>query len=132
MTRASRFRIQVPEAHPLTRADWKAIDALGIRRLANDSRAVKPGDTFVAYPGYAHDGRAFIGKAIAGGAASVLWERTGFSWKRDWQLPNLGLRNLRRHGGEIASRVYGRPSARLTMIGAGVPQVRLQRLVLAR
>ena len=117
MTRASRFRIQVPGASALTRADWKAIDALGIRRLANDSRAVKPGDTFVAYPGYAHDGRDYIGQAIAGGATSVVWERAGFSWKRDWQLPNLGLRNLRRHGGEIASRVYGRPSARLRMIG---------------
>ena len=117
MTRVSRFKIQAPGASPLTRADWKAIDALEIRRLANDSRAVKPGNTFVAYPGFSHDGRDYIGQAIANGAASVLWERAGFAWNRDWRLPNLGLRNLRRHGGEIASRVYGRPSARLRMIG---------------
>jgi UDP-N-acetylmuramoyl-L-alanyl-D-glutamate--2,6-diaminopimelate ligase len=117
VTRGSRFKIQAPGASPLTRADWKSIDALGIRRLANDSRAVKPGDTFVAHPGYSHDGRDYIGQAIAGGAASVLWERAGFEWNREWQVPNLGLRNLRRHAGEIASRVYGRPSARLRIIG---------------
>ena len=26
--------------------DWKAVDALGVVRLACDSRAVKPGDTY--------------------------------------------------------------------------------------
>jgi UDP-N-acetylmuramoyl-L-alanyl-D-glutamate--2,6-diaminopimelate ligase len=88
-----------------------------MRRLTNDSRAVRPGDTFVAYPGLARDGRDYIGQAVAGGAASVLWERAGFEWNRDWRLPNLGLDDLRRHAGEIASRAYGRPSTRLTMIG---------------
>jgi UDP-N-acetylmuramoyl-L-alanyl-D-glutamate--2,6-diaminopimelate ligase len=102
---------------PLTRDEWKAIDALGIRRLTNDSRALRRGDTFVAYPGLARDGRDYIGQAVAGGAASVLWERAGFEWNRDWRLPNLGLDDLRRHVGEIASRACGRPSARLTMIG---------------
>jgi len=117
VTRGSRFKVQAPGANPQTRDDWKAIDALGIRRLANDSRAVKPGDTFVAYPGYSRDGRDYIGQAIANGAASVLWERAGFAWNREWRLPNLGLRNLRRHAGEIASRVYGHPGAKLRMIG---------------
>ena len=117
MTRGTRFKRRRSDASPLTRADWKAIDGLGIRRLTNDSRAVRPGDTFVAYPGYARDGRHFIGAALAGGAASVLWERAGFEWDREWRSPNLGLRNLRRHAGEIASRVHGRPSARLRMIG---------------
>jgi UDP-N-acetylmuramoyl-L-alanyl-D-glutamate--2,6-diaminopimelate ligase len=101
----------------LTRADWDAIDALGIRRLTNDSRAVRRGDTFVAYPGTARDGRDFIDPALAGGAASVLWERAGFEWDRQWRRPNVGVKDLRRHAGEIASKVYGHPSARLTMIG---------------
>jgi UDP-N-acetylmuramoyl-L-alanyl-D-glutamate--2,6-diaminopimelate ligase len=101
----------------LTRADWNALDALGIRRLTNDSRAVRPGDTFVAYPGLSRDGRDFIDAALAGGAASVLWERSGFEWNRRWRQPNLGLKDLRRHAGEIASEICGRPSARLTVIG---------------
>lgn len=99
------------------RLDRKAIEALGIRRLTNDSRAVRPGDTFVAYPGELRDGRDFIPQAIANGAASVLWERAGFEWNPRWRAPNLSLRDLRRHAGEIASRVYGRPSARLRVIG---------------
>ena len=45
--------------------DWKAIEALGISRITNDSRAVQPGDTFVAYPGAARDGRDYIAQALA-------------------------------------------------------------------
>lgn len=101
----------------LTRADRAAIEALGVRRLVNDSRAVRPGDTFVAYPGQARDGRDYIAQAIANGAASVLWERAGFEWNAQWRAPNLGVRDLRRHAGEIASRLHGRPSGRLRMIG---------------
>ena len=97
--------------------NWKAIDALGIRRLTNDSRQVRPGDTFVAYPGETQDGRAYIAQAIARGAAHVLWDAAGFRWRRAWRVPNLGVKDLRRHAGEIAGRVYGHPSSRLTMIG---------------
>ncbi len=100
-----------------TRLDWKAIGALNARRLVNDSRVVRPGDTFVAYTGESHDGRDYIPQAIANGAANVLWERAGFEWNPRWRVPNLGLRELRRHAGEIANRVYGRPSARLQVIG---------------
>ncbi len=97
--------------------DWKAIDALDIRKLVNDSRQVRPGDTFVAYPGETRDGRAYISQAIANGAAHVLWETGGFRWRRTWRVPNVGVKDLRRHAGEVASRIYRRPSARLWMIG---------------
>jgi len=100
-----------------TRLDWKAVEALGVTRLVNDSRAVKPGDTFVAYPGVTRDGRDYIAQAVASGAASVLWERAGFERDRRWRVPNLGVRELRRHAGEIASRLHGRPSRRLRLIG---------------
>ena len=101
----------------LAPADWKAIEALGVRRLTNDSRALEPGDTFVAYPGQARDGRDFIAQALANGAASVLWERGRFQWDPRWRLPNHGVPELRRHAGEIASRVYGNPSSRLRVVG---------------
>ena len=84
-----------------THLDWKAIEALGIKRLTNDSRAVRPGDTFVAYPGESRDGRDYIAQAIANGAANVLWERAGFEWNPRWRVPNLGLRELRRHAGAL-------------------------------
>lgn len=112
-----RIQEQGSSASRLTEAGWKAIEALPVRRLVNDSRAVKPGDTFVAYPGHARDGRDYIAQAVANGAAAVLWERTGFRWNPQWRVANLGVPGLRRHAGEIASRLHGRPSRRLRVIG---------------
>ncbi|MGQ0749894.1 MAG: UDP-N-acetylmuramoyl-L-alanyl-D-glutamate--2,6-diaminopimelate ligase [Betaproteobacteria bacterium] len=101
----------------LSRSAITALNTLPIRRLVTDSRAVQPGDTFVAFPGEVRDGRHYIGQAIARGAASVLWERRGFAWDPAWKIPNYGVLTLRRRAGEIASQVYGRPSAKLWMIG---------------
>jgi UDP-N-acetylmuramoyl-L-alanyl-D-glutamate--2,6-diaminopimelate ligase len=102
---------------PETGLDWKAIESLNVRRLVNDSRAVRPGDTFVAYPGHARDGRDYIAQAVANGAASVLWEQAGFRWNTRWRVANLGVRGLRHHAGGIASRLHGLPSRRLQVIG---------------
>jgi UDP-N-acetylmuramoyl-L-alanyl-D-glutamate--2,6-diaminopimelate ligase len=100
-----------------TGLDWKTVESLGVRRLINDSRAVRPGDTFVAYPGQSRDGRDYIAQAIANGAASVLWERAGFRWDPRWRVPNFGVPALRHQAGGIASCVHGRPSRRLWVIG---------------
>jgi len=94
-----------------------ALEALHIKRLVTDSRRVNPGDTFVAFPGESHDGRHYIPQALAQGAASVLWEKRNYAWDPAWRVPNLGVPDLRRESGVIASRVYGRPSARLWMVG---------------
>lgn len=88
-----------------------------ITRLVTDSRAVEPGDTFIAYPGSKVDGRQFIRQAIANGANAVIWEAHGFSWNEAWQLPNLAVADLRHHAGEIADHVYGSPSQKLWVVG---------------
>ena len=85
--------------------------------LTADSRAVKMGSVFVAYPGTARDGRAFIGEAIVRGAAAVIWEFEGFEWDERWDVPNLGVRNLRGRISEIAGHVFGQPSDALWMAG---------------
>ena len=85
--------------------------------ITADSRKVVPGSLFLAYPGEHHDGRAFIQDAIARGAAAVVWERQGFDWNADWQVPNLPVEKLRERCGEVASSFYGQPSQRLWMIG---------------
>jgi UDP-N-acetylmuramoyl-L-alanyl-D-glutamate--2,6-diaminopimelate ligase len=97
--------------------DWAAVDALGIRRLTSDSRMLRAGDTFVAYPGEARDGRDFIAQAVRAGASSVLWDASDFKWKSSWRVGQLAVPQLRRKAGCIASHVYGRPSSRLWMIG---------------
>ncbi len=99
------------------RSTLRAIDELGVERLATDSRQVKAGDTFVAYPGESRDGRDYIQHALTSGAASVLWEKRDFAWNPAWRVPNLGVANLRQRAGAIASHVYGLPSATLWVIG---------------
>jgi UDP-N-acetylmuramoyl-L-alanyl-D-glutamate--2,6-diaminopimelate ligase len=103
----------------LHRLDPAALAALGLRvtRLQSDSRCVQRGDTFVAYPGERHDGRDFITQAIAAGATSVLWEATGFCWRRDWRIPNVAVADLRMRVGELASALHGYPSRALWMVG---------------
>jgi len=78
---------------------------------------VKLGSIFVAYPGTAQDGRAFIPEAIARGAAAVIWERRGFEWEERWEIPDLGVEGLRGRLSEIAGHIYGNPSEQLLMIG---------------
>jgi len=84
-----------------------------IRGLSADSRALRAGDAFVAYPGASADGRRYIQEAIARGAVAVLWERDGFSWDEAWRVPNIAVDGLRSMAGEIAHEVYGRPSEKL-------------------
>src|SRR5207253_931915 len=72
---------------------------------------------FAAYPGTALDGRDFIPDAIARGAAAVLWERASFTWDERWEVPNLGIEDLRAKISEIAGHVFGNPSESLWMAG---------------
>ncbi|MBC8021811.1 MAG: UDP-N-acetylmuramoyl-L-alanyl-D-glutamate--2,6-diaminopimelate ligase [Burkholderiales bacterium] len=85
--------------------------------LTADSRNVKMGSIFVAYPGSVQDGRAYISEAIARGATAVIWEMSGFSWKEAWEIPNLGVENLRERISEIAGHLYGNPSDSMWMAG---------------
>ncbi len=85
--------------------------------LTADSRRAGPGIAFAAYPGTAHDGRAFIPQAIAAGAPAVLWEEDHFLWDPAWPVPNLAVPGLKSRIGEIAACVYGDPASRLSMIG---------------
>ncbi|HWU84772.1 MAG TPA: Mur ligase domain-containing protein, partial [Rhodocyclaceae bacterium] len=50
---------------------------VAVYSLASDSRAVEPGDVFLAYPGELSDGRAYIGAALERGAAAVVYEARG-------------------------------------------------------
>ncbi len=84
--------------------------------LRTDSRQVQPGDAFIAWPGYARDGREFVADALAAGAATCLVEeadvdRFGFVDARVASLPGLKART-----GEIAAAFFGRPTEALDVI----------------
>jgi len=100
--------------------DFKLLDALPVKvtNLANDSRQVQAGDTFLAYPGERIDGRTYIPQAIVNGANAVLWESRGqFVWDPAWPVANLPVPNLREKTGVLAAEVYGQPSRKLCVIG---------------
>ena len=71
-----------------------------ITRISYDSRTTAPGDVFVAMTGFAADGHAYIGKAMAAGAAAVADEAyfaactAAIRQTRAWtvgELENLGF-----------------------------------------
>ena len=85
--------------------------------LCADSRALAPGEVFVAYPGARADGRRFIADAVARGASAVLWERQGPAGEMAIALPNVAVDDLQSLSGWIAHLVYGRPSEKLWTVG---------------
>ena len=85
--------------------------------ICADSRVLRAGDLFVAYPGASADGRRYIAEAVGRGAPAVLWEREGFSWDESWRVPNIGVEGLRALAGDLAHEVYGRPSEKLWLAG---------------
>ena len=95
------------------------LGALGIAPtgVADDSRQVRPGDVFLAYPGDLADGRRFIPEAIAQGAIAVIWQAGGdFAWNPVWTAANLQVDGLRSLAGPLAHLVCGEPSASLSLI----------------
>ncbi|MFD4395716.1 UDP-N-acetylmuramoyl-L-alanyl-D-glutamate--2,6-diaminopimelate ligase [Kitasatospora sp. NPDC058478] len=85
--------------------------------VTHDSRAVRPGDVYVAFPGANHHGAAFAAQAAAAGAAALLTDPAGAELAAGTGLPLLVVDRPRARMGELAAAVYGRPSERLLMIG---------------
>lgn len=85
--------------------------------VADDSRQVRPGDVFLAYPGDLADGRRYIPDALARGAVAVLWQAGGdFCWNSAFTAANFDVANLRALAGPLAHRVHGHPSEGLSLI----------------
>ncbi len=85
--------------------------------LANDSRRVRPGDVFLAYPGARDDGRDHIAQAVAAGAAAVIAEPGPKVDGGGTAVPVLTVPDLARRTGELAHLIYGRPSEQLWLAG---------------
>lgn len=92
---------------------------LGVKASAlnADSRLVREGDVFVAFPGTRADGRRFIADAVSRGAAAVLWEHQGFAWDEGVHVTNIEVDNLQDISGYLAHFVFGRPSEKLRLVG---------------
>lgn len=92
--------------HPV--ADWLKRHAPQAQ-LSADSRAIRRGDVFFAYPGEAADGRRFIAQAIENGAGAVVHEAADYVWDEKCTLPHLAVSDLKNQVGAIANDFYGQP-----------------------
>ena len=84
---------------------------LEIGEVRYDSRAVRPGDLFVAIRGFATDGHQYIAKALAQGAAAVVCEEAGAG------VPAVVVADSRVALAEIAANRFGHPADAMTMVG---------------
>ena len=83
-----------------------------IRNIAYDSRAVQPGDLFVAVEGFASDGHRFIPMALEKGAAAVLCTRAP-----EGDIPYVLTDDTRKGLALVSAAYFGRPAEKLKMIG---------------
>jgi UDP-N-acetylmuramyl-tripeptide synthetase len=89
----------------------------GARALTTDSRHVRAGDAFIAWPGYAVDGRQFVPQALAAGASACVVEADGAAAFASTDADAVAaLRDLKASTGALASGFLGEPSKRLNVI----------------
>ncbi len=99
--------VDFPFSHPSNLPDVE------INGIVIDSRAVKPGNLFVAMRGRDTDGHNYIQKAIDNGAAAIVGDRelSGFT------VPYIQLENARHSLTWLAAAFHGFPARKLTVIG---------------
>jgi UDP-N-acetylmuramoyl-L-alanyl-D-glutamate--2,6-diaminopimelate ligase len=83
-----------------------------IKSVHYRSQSVTPGGLFVAIPGHTADGHAFIGDAVARGAAAVIAERPVHI-----PVPCVRVADSRRALAQISAGFYQNPSNALSLIG---------------
>lgn len=84
-----------------------------VRGVRHDSRAVQPGELFVAMAGARMDGARFAADAVRRGAVAVAAERE----LGDLSIPQLVVRDARRALPRLAHQAYGDPTAGLRVVG---------------
>ena len=97
------------------------VEAVTVTGVTLDSRAVQPGDLWVAAPGATTHGATFVATAVEQGAAAVLTDADGVERCRAGLggapgLPVLVVASPRRAVGRLAARVYGDPTAALRLL----------------
>ena len=94
-----------------------------IQGLSLDSRAIMPGDMFLACAGTQVHGLHYAEQAIQRGAVAVVWEADGVhqpdaALQRKYQAVTwVAAANLGQQAGVIAERFYGAPSRAMTVFG---------------
>lgn len=85
-----------------------------INKIEYDSRQIKPGDLFVAIPGFKEDGHEYIHSALKNGAIGVVAQRDGdYKPKVKVMVPDA-----REALALLSCRFFDSPSEKLKVVGA--------------
>lgn len=91
-----------------------------VSNLVLDSRQIKPGDVFIALPGYAVDGRQYINSAINAGTVAVFAETATesdvVSCEYRANIPVIYIPALSQRVSELAGLFFQHPSKQLKVI----------------
>jgi len=107
---------------PTQAAEWLRQHVTG--DLCTDSRAIQKGDGFIAWPGMATDGRAYVASAFEQGATACLVEaEDSLQWHSAWQVATgkvptqvAAYPGLKADTGWIADAYYEQPSHALKVL----------------
>lgn len=84
--------------------------------LQTDSRKVRAGDGFIAWPGAATDGRQYVTSALAQGAAACVVEQVGVDGYPFESERVAAYTGLKAASGPIAAAYYEQPSQQLDVL----------------
>jgi UDP-N-acetylmuramoyl-L-alanyl-D-glutamate--2,6-diaminopimelate ligase len=92
---------------------------LEVSGICSDSRKVTPGAMFIAVKGHDSDGHAFIGNALAAGAAAIVYEDEGAvsEYSENTCAAFVRVEDSRRAVAMMAAAFYDNPSRKLTLVG---------------
>jgi UDP-N-acetylmuramyl-tripeptide synthetase len=99
---------------PQAAAQWLSARVTG--QLRTDSRQVRPGDGFLAWPGAAVDARQHVAGALAAGASACLVERMGIDAFSFDDARIASYAGLKVASGPIASVWFCEPSSALAVL----------------
>ncbi|HET9623844.1 MAG TPA: UDP-N-acetylmuramoyl-L-alanyl-D-glutamate--2,6-diaminopimelate ligase, partial [Kofleriaceae bacterium] len=91
--------------------------AVTVRAVRSDSRAVEPGDVYVAVRGLRADGHAFVAAAIERGAAAVVVEHEIDREIAGAAVPQVIVSNGAHALGVLVGRALGDPAHAMTLVG---------------
>ena len=97
----------------LPRAKVRGDADISIEAITCDSRQVRPGSLFVAYPGVTLDGHAYIPQALSGGAVAVVAERK----MRELRVPLVVVPDGREALAHLSAAWHGFPARELIVVG---------------
>ncbi|MEN1944733.1 UDP-N-acetylmuramoyl-L-alanyl-D-glutamate--2,6-diaminopimelate ligase [Luteimonas sp. MJ293] len=89
---------------------------LHVSGLSQDSRALQPGDAFLAIPGFGTHGLRFVAQARAANAAAIVFEPPAPEGV-DVPVDAIAVPGLTARIGEMADRLHRNPSAAMTVVG---------------